>query len=238
MRGAARLRRSSSRTCGCDASIAREMWEHTDFRVLYDPHRALFSIGYNLSEGRLDPSYYDLLASECRLASFLSVAKGDVDQEHWFRLGRSLTRTPRVARSSRGARRCSSTSCRCSSCGTGRRRCSTETYDTVVRRQIAYGAERGVPWGVSESAFNAKDAQLVYQYQAFGVPGLGLKRGLSDEVVVAPYASILALPIDPRGGGDQPRGVHRARAPRGRSATTNRSTTPRAAYPPVPFARW
>ena len=77
-----------------NADIAREMWEHTDFRMLYDPHRALFSIGYNLAEGRLDHSYYDLLASECRLASFLAVAKGDVDQEHWFRLGRSLTRTP------------------------------------------------------------------------------------------------------------------------------------------------
>ena len=74
----------------------------------------------------------------------------------------------------------------------------SETYDTVVAAQIEYGATRGVPWGVSESAFNAKDAQLTYQYQAFGVPGLGLKRGLSDDVVVAPYASIIALPIDPR----------------------------------------
>lgn len=73
----------------------------------------------------------------------------------------------------------------------------SETYETVVRAQEAYGRARGVPWGVSESAFNAKDAQLTYQYQAFGVPGLGLKRGLSEEVVVAPYASIIALPIDP-----------------------------------------
>ena len=76
-----------------NADIAREMWEHTDFSMLYDPHRQLFSIGYNLNEGRLDPSYYDLLASECRLASFLAIAKGDVPQEHWFRLGRALTKT-------------------------------------------------------------------------------------------------------------------------------------------------
>ena len=74
-----------------DADIAREMWEHTDFNMLYDEQRGLFSIGYNLNEGRLDPSFYDLLASEARLASFLAVAKGDVPQEHWFRLGRSLT---------------------------------------------------------------------------------------------------------------------------------------------------
>ena len=179
-----------------NANIAREMWEHTDFSMLYDPHRQLFSIGYNLSEGRLDPSYYDLLASECRLASFLSIAKGDVPQEHWFRLGRALTKT-----------------------GEGRALVSwsasmfeylmpllvmrdwpstllSETYDTVVRAQIDYGRTRGIPWGVSESAFNAKDAALTYQYQAFGVPGLGLKRGLSDDVVVAPYAAIIALPLD------------------------------------------
>ena len=179
-----------------DADIAREMWENTDFAMLFDPHRQLFSIGFNLNEGRLDASYYDLLASECRLASFLAIAKGDVGQEHWFRLGRNLTRS-----------------------GEGRALVSwsasmfeylmpllvmrdwpetllSETYATVVKTQIEYGAARGVPWGVSESAFNAKDAHLTYQYQAFGVPGLGLKRGLSDDVVVAPYAAILALPVD------------------------------------------
>ena len=82
------------------ADIAREMWEHTDFSALYDEHRHLFSIGYNLNEGRLDGSYYDLLASECRLASFLAIAKGDVPQEHWFRLGRSAhARSAKDARS-------------------------------------------------------------------------------------------------------------------------------------------
>ena len=179
------------------ADIAREMWEHTDFSMLYDEHRRLFSIGYNLGEGRLDPSYYDLLASECRLASFLAIAKGDVTQEHWFRLGRALTgkRSSRALVSWSGSmfeylmpllvmRDWHDTLLH-------------ETYETIVADQIRYGATRGVPWGVSESAFNAKDAQLTYQYQAFGVPGLGLKRGLSDDVVVAPYASMLALPIAP-----------------------------------------
>jgi cyclic beta-1,2-glucan synthetase len=181
------------------ADVAREMWEHTDFGVLFDESRLLLSIGYNLTAGRADASFYDLLASEARMASFLAIAKGDVPQAHWFRLGRQLT-----------------------DAGTGRALVSwsgsmfeylmpvlvmrpypgtilAETYETVVKRQRRYGADRGVPWGVSESAFNAQDAQSVYQYQAFGVPGLGLERGLGDDVVVAPYAAMLALPIDPRG---------------------------------------
>jgi cyclic beta-1,2-glucan synthetase len=180
------------------ADITRDIWEHTDFGSLFDESRLLFSIGFNLTEGRLDPSFYDLLASEARLASFLAVAKGDVPQAHWFRLGRQLT-----------------------DAGTGRALVSwsgsmfeylmpllvmrswpgtilDETYETIVKRQRQYAAELGVPWGVSESAFNAKDADLTYQYQAFGVPGLGLKRGLAEDVVVAPYAAMLALPIEPR----------------------------------------
>jgi cyclic beta-1,2-glucan synthetase len=178
------------------ADMATEMWEHTDFAMLYDANRELFSIGYNTAEGRLDDSYYDMLASECRLASFVAIAKGELPQEHWFRLGRGLTRTdgsyallswsasmfeylmpPLVMRTWPGT-------------------LLDDTYEAVVRRQIEYGRERGVPWGVSESAFNAKDAELTYQYQAFGVPGLGLKRGLSDDVVVAPYATLLAMQVD------------------------------------------
>ncbi len=177
-------------------AMSTEMWQHTDFGMLYDPGRELFSIGFNTEQGRLDNSYYDMLASECRLASYLAVARGQVPQEHWFRLGRQITRTPAgwsllswsasmfeylmpllVMRSYPDT-------------------LLDGTYRCVVRRQIQYGAERKVPWGVSESAFNAKDAELTYQYQAFGVPGLGLKRGLSEDVVVAPYATMLALMID------------------------------------------
>ena len=179
------------------AGIAREIWEHTDFSALYDEQRGLFSIGYNLNEGRLDPSYYDLLASECRLASFIAIAKGDVPQEHWFRLGRSLTKT----REGRALVSWSASMFEYFMPLLVMRDWPTtllaETYETVVRAQIGYGRARGVPWGVSESAFNAKDAALTYQYQAFGVPGLGLKRGLSDDVVVAPYAAMLALPVAP-----------------------------------------
>ncbi|MBE0475929.1 MAG: hypothetical protein IBX62_02385 [Coriobacteriia bacterium] len=184
------------------ADIAREMWEHTDFRMLYDSSRQLFSIGFNTAEGRLDNSYYDMLASECRLASFLAVAKGDVPQEHWFRLGRGITSTP-------GGRALLSWSASMFEylmpllvMKSWPETLLDMTYYSVVKRQIQYGRQRGVPWGVSESAFNAKDVDLTYQYQAFGVPGLGLKRGLSEDVVVAPYASALALPIEPRAAVD------------------------------------
>ncbi len=180
-----------------NANIAREVWEHTDFRMLFDSQRLLFSIGYNTAEGKLDGSYYDMLASECRLASFLAIAKGDVPQEHWFRLGRSITQTE-------GGRALLSWSASMFEYLMPRLLMYSwpltlldQTYDSVVRRQIQYGRERGVPWGVSESAFNAKDADLTYQYQAFGVPGLGLKRGLSDDVVIAPYASVLSLSVAP-----------------------------------------
>ncbi|MFA5844190.1 MAG: glucoamylase family protein [Coriobacteriia bacterium] len=180
------------------ADIAREMWEHTDFNMLYDSNRKLFSIGFNTAEGRLDDSFYDLLASECRLASFLAIAKGDVPQEHWFRLGRQLTVTD-------GGRALVSWSASMFEylmpllvMESWPDTLLGQTYRAVVRRQVRYGRQRGVPWGVSESAFNAKDADFTYQYQAFGVPGLGLKRGLSDDVVVAPYATLLALAVDTR----------------------------------------
>ncbi|MCE5191584.1 MAG: hypothetical protein LLG08_07490 [Actinomycetia bacterium] len=178
--------------------IAHEMWEHTDFEMLFDHSRMVFSIGFNTAEGRLDDSFYDMLASECRLASYLAIAKGDVPQEHWFRLGRPIARTE-------GGRALVSWSASMFEylmpllvMHDWPDTLLDQTYRNVVKRQIQYGKQRGVPWGVSESAFNAKDVDLTYQYQAFGVPGLGLKRGLSDDVVVAPYATVLALPIDPR----------------------------------------
>ncbi len=180
------------------AEIAREMWENMDFGMLFDPSRMVFSIGFNTTEGRLDNSFYDMLASECRLASYVAIAKGDVPQEHWFRLGRGITQTDAgralVSWSASMFEYLMPLLVMKSWPGT----LLDQTYHNVVKRQIQYGHQRGVAWGVSESAFNAKDVELTYQYQAFGVPGLGLKRGLSEDVVVAPYASVLALPIDAR----------------------------------------
>jgi hypothetical protein len=168
-----------------------------DFSFLFDVERKLFTIGYNVTASRADESYYDLLASEARLASFVGIAKGDVPQQHWFRMGRALTKVD-------GGRALISWT------GTMfeylmpllvmknyQATLLSETYRTVVERQIEYGEERGVPWGISEAAYNVRDLHLNYQYGPFGVPGLGLKRGLIEDLVVAPYATMLALSVDP-----------------------------------------
>ena len=178
--------------------LADDLVEETDFGFLYDPERQLFSIGFNISEGRRDGSFYDLLASEARLASFVAIATGKIDPDHWFKLQRAL------APSGLGSRALLSWSASMFEYlmpmlvmrlypGT----LLDETCRTVVARQIQYGAQHDVPWGISESAYSAQDLEGSYQYRAFGVPGLGLKRGLADDLVVAPYASILAAPLDP-----------------------------------------
>ena len=171
------------------------------FGFLYDRERQIFAIGYRLADGqgpaRLDASFYDLLASEARLASFVAIAKGDVPDSHWFHLGRLLTSVDGsptllswsaslfeylmpllVMKSYPGT--LLDQSCR-----------------MAVRRQAEYGRQQGLPWGISESGFNVVDRHGIYQYKAFGVPGLGLKRGLGDELVVAPYATALAAMVDP-----------------------------------------
>jgi cyclic beta-1,2-glucan synthetase len=178
-------------------STARVMSEEMEFGFLLDPERRLLSIGYRAGEGTLDPNCYDLLASEARLASFVAIAKNDVPARHWFRLGRSVTPVGHgaaliswsgsmfeylmpalVMRAPFGS-------------------LLEQTNRLIVQRQIQYGVELGVPWGISESAYNARDLELTYQYSNFGVPGLGLKRGLSENAVIAPYATALAAMIDP-----------------------------------------
>ncbi|MDH4320370.1 MAG: cyclic beta 1-2 glucan synthetase [Desulfobulbaceae bacterium] len=168
-----------------------------DFDFLYDTERGLLTIGYDVSERRRDPSCYDLLASEARLASFLLVAQSQVPQKHWFLLGRLLTShggevsliswsgsmfeylMPQLIMPSY------------------QNTLLDATCKGAVMRQIEYGRQRGVPWGISESCYNATDIHQVYQYRAFGVPGMGLKRGLADDLVIAPYASALALTVLP-----------------------------------------
>ncbi len=179
------------------ASIAGKLFDAMKFDFLLDPARQLLSIGYRVTDGSLDPNCYDLLASEARLASFVAIAKGEVPARHWFRLGRAMTPVDRgsaliswsgsmfeylmpslVMRAPAGS-------------------LLEQTNRLVVRRQMSYGNELGMPWGISESAFNARDLELTYQYSNFGVPGLGLKRGLSENAVIAPYATALAAMVDP-----------------------------------------
>jgi cyclic beta-1,2-glucan synthetase len=184
------------------AARAEALFGAMDFAFLYEPKRKLFTIGYRVADaegpGRFDPSYYDLLASEARLASFLAIAKGDVPEAHWFHLGRSITNV-------HGAPVLLSWSATLFEylmplllMRSYPDTLLDESCRLAVRRQRDYAADRGVPWGISESAYNLVDRHDNYQYKAFGVPGLGLKRGLGDEVVVAPYATALALTIEPR----------------------------------------
>ena len=178
------------------ARTCDQLIEEMNFSFLFNVERKLFTIGYNVAASRADESYYDLLASEARLASFVAIAKGDVPQEHWFRMGRALTKVDggRALLSWTGTmfeylmpllvmRNYPGT-------------LLAETYNTIVERQIEYGRERGVPWGISEAAYNVRDLQLNYQYGPFGVPGLGLKRGLVEDLVVAPYATMLAASVE------------------------------------------
>src|ERR1700726_185071 len=178
--------------------MASELFAGMDFGFLYNPARKLFSIGYRVDDGELDPSYFDLLASEARLASFVAIAKGDAPVAHWFQLGRSLTPVDRGAALISWSGSMSEYLMPALVMRSPARSLLDQTCRLVVRRQVQYGAERGVPWGVSESAFNARDREFTYQYSNFGVPGLGLKRGLSEDLVVAPYATALAAMFEPR----------------------------------------
>jgi cyclic beta-1,2-glucan synthetase len=181
-----------------EAARATAVAERMEFGFLYDEDRSLFSIGFNVDLGRLDGSRYDLLASEARLGSFVAVARGEVSNEHWFHLGRTRVRVgPRAALVSWSGsmfefmmpllvmRRCEGT-------------LLDETYVSVVDAQRRYGEACGVPWGISESAYNVMDLHMTYQYRAFGVPSLGLKAGLADDLVIAPYATALAALVCPR----------------------------------------
>jgi cellobiose phosphorylase len=168
-----------------------------DFLFLFDTSRDLFAIGYNVGEQRLDGSFYDLLASESRLASFIAIAQGHVGQDHWFALGRLLTTTGGAATLLSWSGSIFEYLMPLLVMPTYANTLLDQTYKAAVRRQINYGRQRGVPWGMSESGYNTIDVHMNYQYRAFGVPGLGLKRGLAEDLVVAPYASALALMVAP-----------------------------------------
>ncbi len=168
-----------------------------EYEFLYDKAQHLLAIGYNVDHRHPDSGYYDLLASEARLCSFVAIAQRQLPQENWFALGRLLT-------SGGGDPVLLSWSGSMFEylmpllvMPTYENTLLDQTYKAVVKRQIEYGRLRDVPWGISESGYNALGIRLDYQYRAFGVPGLGLKRGLSDDLVIAPYASMLALMVAP-----------------------------------------
>ena len=173
-----------------------ELINQTDFSKLYDESKNLFSVGYDFRENCLVDSYYDLLASEARQASFIAIVKRDIPYKHWFNLGRTLT----TLNTRKGL---------VSWAGTMfeyfmpsivmesyRYTLLDETYDFCIYSQKEYAKRLKIPWGISESAFNLFDLNYNYQYKAFGIPWLGVKRGLKDEIVVSPYSSIMAISRD------------------------------------------
>ncbi|MFA6478397.1 MAG: glucoamylase family protein [Victivallaceae bacterium] len=168
-----------------------------DYDFLYDKTRHLLAIGYNVDERRRDSSFYDLLASEARFASFVAIAQGQLPQENWFALGRLLTTAGGEPILLSWSGSMFEYLMPLLVMPTYEYTLLDQTYRAVVDRQIEYGRKRGVPWGISECGYNTTDAHLNYQYRAFGVPGLGLKRGLADDLVIAPYASALALMVAP-----------------------------------------
>jgi cellobiose phosphorylase len=180
--------------------LARESGSLAEMRYdfLYDDARKLLSIGYDVSEHRRDASFYDLLASEARATTFVAIAQGELPQESWFALGRVLTGAGGEPTLLSWSGSMFEYLMPLLVMPSYEDTLLDQTCRAAVRRQIAYGKERGVPWGMSESGYFSVDVALNYRYRAFGVPGLGLKRGLGDDLVVAPYASALALMVAPR----------------------------------------
>ena len=179
------------------AQRSEALFQVMDFSFLFDSQRQVFHIGYNVTTSSLDLNYYDLLASEARLASLVAIAKGEVPQSHWLHLGRPFTYV-------RGRQALVSWSATMFEYLMPRLMVSSppgtllgQTLEVVADRQIEYGREKNIPWGISESGYYRFDANQFYQYRAFGVPGLGYKRGAAEDLVITPHASLLALPLRP-----------------------------------------
>ena len=190
---AAQARRVEADRLGALALTLAQM----KFGFLYDRSRHLLSIGCVADERRQDQSYYDMLASEARLTSFLAIAQGQLPQEHWFALGRLLTNAGGAPALLSWSGSMFEYLMPLLVMPTYANTLLDSTYQAVVAAQIQYGVQNGVAWGVSESGYNAVDSAMNYQYRAFGVPGLGLKAGLAEDLVIAPYATALALMVAP-----------------------------------------
>ena len=180
-----------------DLALQSGAMARMEYDFLYSETRHLMAIGYNISENRRDASYYDLLASEARLSSFVAIAQGQLPQDSWFALGRLLTIAAGEPILLSWSGSMFEYLMPLLIMPTYAQTLLDETCKAAVARQIDYGKIRGVPWGISESGYNMIDGHLNYQYGPFGVPGLGLKRGLAGDLVVAPYASALALMVAP-----------------------------------------
>jgi hypothetical protein len=179
--------------------LCEQCFEFADmeYAFLYDKAQHLTSIGFNVDSNHRDNSFYDLLASEARLSAFVAIAQGKLPQESWFSLGRLITNAEKTPVLLSWSGSMFEYLMPLLVMPTYENTLLDETYKGTVKKQIEYGHQQGVPWGISESCYNIVDTSLTYQYRAFGIPGLGFKRGLGLDLVVAPYATVLALMVDP-----------------------------------------
>ncbi len=168
------------------------------YDFLYSRTQHLLSIGYNVEEHRRDSGFYDLLASEARLGNFVAIAQGKLPQESWFALGRQLTGAGSLPTLLSWSGSMFEYLMPVLVMPSYDNTLLDETHKAIVQKQIDYGNKKNVPWGISESGYNMVDANLNYQYKAFGVPGTGLKRGLGEELVISPYSTIMALMVSPK----------------------------------------
>lgn len=178
--------------------IVCEIIDNTDFSYLYNKENGLFSIGFNEEENNQTDNYYDLLASEARQASLVAIAKKDIPSKHWNNLSRTLTTLGKY----KGLISWSGTAFEYLMPNINIKKYEGSLLDEsckfMVMSQIKYSNRLGIPWGISEAAFNLKDLNANYQYKAFGLPWLGLKRGLGDEMVVSTYGGVLAISDYPK----------------------------------------
>ncbi len=178
-------------------AVKCEQLSQMEFDFLYDSTQHLLTIGFNADEHRRDNSFYDLLASEARLTTFVAIARGKLPQQSWFALGRQLTNigTTPILLSWSGSM--FEYLMPLLVMPSYKNTLLDQTTKAVIRKQIEYARKRGVPWGISESGYNMVDANLNYQYHPFGVPGLGFKRGLGEDLVISPYSTLLGLMVSP-----------------------------------------
>lgn len=193
-------------------SIIERLISNTNFLVLYDNKKRIFSIGFNIEENKLTDSYYDLLASEARQASLVAIAKRDVPSKHWNSLSRTLT----TLNGYKGLVSWSGTAFEYLMPSINIKSYEGSLLDEscrfLIMSQKEYAKKLEIPWGISEAAFSLKDLNNNYQYKAFGIPWLGLKRGLDEDVVVSSYSVFLSLIYDSSGAIENIRRLERRRS--------------------------
>jgi cyclic beta-1,2-glucan synthetase len=181
------------------ATVSGKLADEMDFKFLLNSRRKLVSVGFDVETHHLHPACYDLLGTESRTAVFVAIAKEDIPQESWFLLGRAHTLDGgrpvllswtgtlfEYLMPSLWMRSYSNT-------------LLERSRATAVRSQQTYAARKGVPWGISESAYFKLDEARNYQYYAFGLPHLALRKCEMTALVISPYSTFLALDTDPVG---------------------------------------